>query len=139
MAAFTSTPLATKLGVKPGVALTLLGAPRQFERRLGGVSKAIRIKRQARGVADVTMLFVRSQAELRRRLPVAQRTMADGGSLWLVWPKKVSRLSSDLSQQQVRAIGMAAGLVDYKICAVDETWSGLRFARRKPGRTPSGR
>lgn len=85
---------------------------------------------RARGRADLVMLFVATRAELARRLPVAQRTMDDGGSLWIAWPKQSSGVPSDLTQQIVRSTGLGAGLVDYKICAIDDTWSGLRFARR---------
>ena len=77
------------------------------------------------------LLFVRSKQELRRRLAVVKRAVGEGGGLWIVWPKKTSPLAGDLTQQFVRATGMADGLVDYKICAVDDDWSGLCFARRK--------
>jgi hypothetical protein len=77
------------------------------------------------------MLFAKSAADLDRRLSAARRTIADRGSLWIAWPKKTSGLRSDLDQRLVRKAGLDAGLVDFKICAIDETWSGLRFSVRK--------
>ncbi len=136
MAGYSRTPLPKKLGIKPGKIVALLGVPRNFEKLLGPVRKEIQIKKQARGRADVIVLFVKSVSELFRRLPVAKRTMADGGSLWIAWPKKTSNVASDLPQAIVRKTGLDDGLVDYKICAIDQTWSGLCFARR---RKPAGR
>jgi CheY-like chemotaxis protein len=139
MALYSGAPLARKLGIRSGTTVALLGAPRAFESQLGDVRRKVVIKKQARGQADNIVLFVRTRAELRRRLPSSKRMLADGGSLWIAWPKKTSGLSRDLSQQAIRAIGMAAGMVDYKICAIDETWSGLRFARRKTGRSAAAK
>jgi hypothetical protein len=133
---YSGTPLPKKLGIKAGSVVALLGAPPGFERTLGPLPEEVRLRRQARGHPDLILLFVKSAAELARRFPAAARAMADGGSLWIVWrPKKASGVASDLDQAAVRAFGLAAGFVDYKICAVDETWSGLRFARRR-GRRP---
>ncbi len=131
MDAYSSTPLAKKLGIRAGTVLALLGAPRGFEMQLGAVAKEIQIKKQARGHADLIMLFVKSRADLDRRLSAAQRAMAAGGSIWIIWPKKASGVTSDLTQIVVRKVGLDAGLVDFKIAAIDETWSGLRFARRR--------
>jgi CheY-like chemotaxis protein len=131
MDAYSTTPLPKKLGIRAGTVLALLGSPRGFELQLGVVAKEIRIKKQARGHADLIMLFVKSRAELDRRLCAAQRAMATGGSIWIVWPKKASGVTSDLTQIVVRKVGLDAGLVDYKIAAIDATWSGLRFARRR--------
>jgi hypothetical protein len=74
---------------------------------------------------------VRSQADLAKRFPAAARALAGGGKLWLIWPKKTSSLAADLGEAQIRAFGLARKFVDYKICAVDENWSGLLFGRRR--------
>ena len=87
--------------------------------------------------ADVILLFIRSTAALARELPPLAKIMRKGRTLWIVWPKKTSALAGDLAEPAVREMGLAAGLVDYKICAVDETWSGLAFAAR--ARTQKGR
>ncbi len=131
MDAYAGTPLPKKLGIKADTVLTLLGAPKGFERTLGDLRKSLRIKTIAGGHADVAMLFVTSAADLNRRLTSAARAASMGGRLWVVWPKKASGAASDLSQAIVRQAGLDAGLVDFKICAIDETWSGLCFARRR--------
>ena len=81
--------------------------------------------------ADVTLAFVKSVAALGRELPALAREMQPGRTLWLIWPKKTSALAGDLGEPKVREMGLAIGLVDYKVCAVDETWSGLAFAVRR--------
>jgi CheY-like chemotaxis protein len=127
---YSGTPLPKKLGLKPGITLALLGAPVGFEKTLGKLPDDVRISRRARVHAELAMLFVKSLADLKKRLPAAKRTMAPKGSLWIAWPKKSSEIASDLTQQTVREFGLGNGLVDYKICSIDGTWSGLRFAQR---------
>jgi hypothetical protein len=139
MDAYSGTPLPRKLGIKPDTAVRLLGAPDDFESLLtetgagaaGDPGRPI-LTRQSRDPAELVMLFVQSRAELRKKLPAAERAMAEGGSMWIAWPKKASAIKTDVSETEVRAAGLAAGLVDFKICAIDNTWSGLRFSRRKP-------
>ncbi len=131
MDAYSGTPLPKKLGIKPGFTVALLDAPEEFESRLGEVPPDVRIRRDMRSAADLILLFASSQKDLLRRLPQAQRAMNDGGSIWIAWPKKSSGLLSNLSDRWVRETGLSRGLVDYKVCAIDDTWSGLRFARRK--------
>jgi CheY-like chemotaxis protein len=128
---YSGTPLPKKLGVKPGMNLALLDAPSDFEKLLGNAAREVTIRRSARGRADLIMIFANSLAALDKRLRNAQRIMRDGGSIWIAWPKKSSGVQCDLTQQDVRELGLSRGLVDYKICSIDETWSGLRFARRK--------
>jgi CheY-like chemotaxis protein len=129
MAGYSGTPLPKKLGIKHGSVVALRSAPRGFERTLGQLPDGSRVIRGARR-ADVTLLFVRSRAELARRLPHAARALATGQGLWIAWPKRSAGTGSDLTQQHVRERGLALGIVDYKVCAIDETWSGLLFARR---------
>ena len=130
MAGYSGTPLPKKLGIKPGSVVALRGAPAGFEKTLGRLPEGVRVTRTARR-ADRTLLFVRSQAELARRLPGAARALEAGQGLWIVWPKQASGTKSDLSERHVRERGLALGIVDYKICAIDETWSGLLFAKRR--------
>lgn len=134
MDAYSGTPLPKKLGVKPGINVLLISAPQDFEAQLlTGAAEPPIIRRQARSAAnsDLIVLFVKSEADLHKRLPIAKRAMRDGGSIWIAWPKKTSGVKTDLSEQVVRTTGLASGLVDYKICAIDNIWSGLRFARQK--------
>jgi len=134
MDGYAAAPLLKKLGIRKGARVALLGAPKGFERTLGALPEGVRVQRAARGRADRILLFARSPADLRRRFPAAARALAEGGGLWILWPKKASGLATDLTQAGVRAFGLAARFVDYKICAVDATWSGLLFARRRPAR-----
>jgi len=130
MAGYSGTPLPKKLGIKPGSQVALVGAPAGFEATLGDLPQGAEVRRQARGNPTLVMLFVRSRADLKRRFPAASLAVAEKGGLWIVWPKKTTKLAGDLTQQEVRAFGLDASWVDYKICAIDETWSGLLFARR---------
>lgn len=133
MAGYSGTPLPKKLGIKPGSMVALLGAPPDFEKTLGALPEGARLRRDGRGRFEVGLLFVRSQADLALRFSAAVAAMGEKAALWIVWPKQASGLASDLGGNQVRAFGLARGLVDYKIAAVDQTWSGLCFARRKAG------
>lgn len=132
-AAYAKTPLPKKLGVKEHSVVALVGAPEGFDRTLVGLPRDVTLRRSARGRSDLTLWFVRSRKELEGRI---ERMVgrAEKGGLWIVWPKKTSDLASDLTQAVVRRTGLAAGLTDSRVCAVDDTWSGLRFTKRKsPG------
>jgi CheY-like chemotaxis protein len=131
MDGYSGTPLPKKLGIKSGCVLALLGAPKGFDETLGELPGDVRVKRQARGAADVIILFARSHADLDRRFSGAARCLVEGGRLWIAWPKKTSGLAADLTQTAVHRYGLDAGLVDYKISAIDETWSGLCFTQRR--------
>lgn len=131
MQGYSGTPLVKKLNIKAGSIVALLGAPGDFEGTLGTLPEGARLRRQTKGGANIVLLFAKSIAELERRFEGAVAMLAEGGGLWIVWPKKTSALARDLSETVVRAYGLDRGLVDYKICAVDETWSGLLFAKRR--------
>ena len=136
MAGYSGTPLPKKLGIKLGSTLALVAAPDDFDQTLGTLPDGVRVRRQARGrAAERVMLFARSLAELQRRLDSAVNAMAEpGGGLWIAWPKRASGVVTDVTEAHVRKTGLAAGLVDYKIAAIDQTWSGLLFARRRSSR-----
>jgi hypothetical protein len=127
----TGTPLAQKLGIRAGTVVTLSGAPPGFEEKLAPLPERARLTRRTLRAAGITILFARNRADLDRRLHAAAGAITPGTSLWIAWPKQTSRLRSDLTQPLVRALGLAIGLVDYKICAIDDTWSALRFTRRR--------
>jgi hypothetical protein len=131
LAPYEGTPLPKKLGIKPGLAIALSGAPEGFENSLGMLPKGATLRRQVRGKSDLIVWFANSRRDLERRIERMGAAIADGGSLWIAWPKRASGVPSDLTQKDVRAVGLASGLVDYKVCSIDDTWSGLRFARRK--------
>jgi hypothetical protein len=137
-AGYSGTPLPRKLGIKPGSRLALVGSPRGFEKTLGELPPGVAVRRRAQGPSDVVVAFFERDAELRRRLPILKRALDYAGGLWIVWPKRASGVATDLGEAQVRAAGLAIGLVDNKVCAIDETWSGLRFVYRVPDRPAGG-
>jgi hypothetical protein len=128
---YSGTPLPKKLGVDGDRSVILLHAPKGFENLIRDRDGGLRIRRGDRGQADVVIWFAKQQAELKKRLAAAKKAIAEGGAMWIAWPKKTSGVRSDLSEDAVRAVALAAGLVDYKVCAIDDTWSGLKFARRR--------
>ncbi len=128
--AYSGVPLTKKLGIKPGIFLAVLNAPEGFEDKLSPLPIRVRLTHRLSKQADLTIWFNRSRR--RFELHVAKVAAAIGESkLWIVWPKKEGRFRSNLTQQIVRETGLAAGLVDYKICSIDDTWSGLLFTHRK--------
>ncbi len=129
-AGYSGTSLSRKLGVAGGARVAALGAPADFAGRLPDAV----IRTRLAGSFDVIVLFARSRAQLDRRLPAALGALGQGGALWLSWPKRSSGLQTDLDERAVRAAGLATGLVDNKVCAIDATWSGLRFMRRRAAR-----
>jgi hypothetical protein len=130
MAGYSGTPLPKKLGIKAGSTVALAGAPAGLETTLGDLPEGATTHREAGAPRDLTLWFVTSRASLERDL-ASMTGHAAGGRLWICWPKKASGMASDLSQNVVRQAGLDAGLVDFKICAIDATWSGLRFSRRE--------
>lgn len=127
---YSNTPLFKKLGIKTHSKVVLIHAPAGFEKSLGKLPDGVKLSKINRGPRNLTIWFAKSSKELEGHIkPVAGSI--ENGSLWIVWAKKTSRLISDLTQNNVRKAGLAAGLVDYKICSIDQTWSGLLFTRRK--------
>jgi CheY-like chemotaxis protein len=129
-AAYAGTPLPKKLGVKPDSVVSLIDAPEGFEETLGELPTGVQVRRKDPDPNGVTLWFVRSRQELEDRIG-QMGAFAAGGGLWIAWPKKASGVVSDVSQPVVREVGLASGLVDFKISSIDETWSGLRFSQRK--------
>jgi hypothetical protein len=125
---YSGTPLVAKLGIKPGARLQLVSEPKDFAGLLGGLPEGSRVA--SRGVLDFAMLFVKSQSDLRKRFARLRDRLESNGMLWVAWPKKTSGVETDLTEGVVRAFGLESGLVDVKVCAVDDTWSGLKFVRR---------
>lgn len=139
MAGYSGTPLPQKLGIRPGQRVLLLGAPEGFEDgTLGALPDGVTVGRQARGTADVIVAFFASRAQLVRRLPVLRERMEPAAGLWIAWPKRASGVATDLTEDVVRDLALAGDLVDNKVCAVDETWSGLRLVIRLSARAGSG-
>lgn len=130
MAGYSGTPLIKKLGIRPGQKVLFVNAPAGFDRTLGALPEDVEKRRQLRGRLDYIQIFSDSTRDLRRRMSKAKQSLNETGTLWISWPKKGPGVATDLDGNIVRRIGLEAGLVDVKVCAVDETWSGLKFVYR---------
>ena len=138
MAGYSGTPLPRKLGMRPGARVGLVGAPADFDRTLGELPLGVTVRAVGgRDPFDVMICFAKSARELARDLPGLPARLDPAGGLWIAWPKKSSGLATDLTDIEVRRRGLALGLVDNKVCAIDDTWSGLRFVVRLADR-PQG-
>ncbi len=138
-AGYSGTPLPRKLGIKPGHAVAFPGAPEGFAAMLEPLPDGVRVRRRARGPLDVIVCFVDRRAVLERRLPALRAALDPAGGLWFAWPKRASGVPTDVTEDVVREAGLAAGLVDNKVCAIDATWSGLRLVVRLTDRPRVGR
>lgn len=130
MDAYAGAKLTQKLGIKEGHVVTLIGSPKGFETTLGKLPEGARVSRRKKKDQDIILWFVKSKKSLEDGLDEIGK-LAVGGAMWIIWPKKASGVKSDLTQNIVRQTGLSHGLVDYKICSVDDTWSGLLFTWRK--------
>lgn len=129
-AGYSGTPLSKKLGIRENYSVTLINAPNRFERKLEPLPKGVDIVTDAHS-ANVVVLFIPSQAELVRDFRPVAKALPEKTALWIAWPKQASGIATDLKENVIREFGLGAGWVDYKVCAIDETWSGLCFARKK--------
>lgn len=130
MDAYAGQPLPKKLGIKPGMKIALVDAPPGLTRLLEPIPESVQLKNDFAEGCEMAIWFVRSQSGLAHAVHIASG-LGTLHALWLAWPKKASGLTTDLTQQVVRDTGLANDWVDYKICSIDQTWSGLLFARRK--------
>ncbi len=131
-AGYSGTPLVKKLGIKPGHRVTLLHAPMDAEALLEALPEDVRLFHGLRGNArfDLILLFCKNESTFLKTFPKAKDRLVANGGLWVAWPKKASGIATDIDEGKVRAFGLLNGLVDNKICAIDSTWSGLRFVVR---------
>jgi len=129
---YSGTSLARKLGIKEGHRVAALGAPSHFRSLLDPLPPGVRLQSGLRGRArfDVVIAFARTRSELGQRFGRARLRLQPNGGLWVAWPKRTSPLAGRLKESDVREHGLASGLVDNKVCAIDEDWSGLRFVIR---------
>lgn len=130
MAGYSSTPLAKKLGIKEGSSIVLVNAPKDFECELGELPDGAAFVKRMTNSLDIILFFVLKERELAQDFSRLAQKLVANGMIWIAWPKKSSGVATDLSFERVQRIGLDAGLVDVKICAVDETWSGLKFVYR---------
>jgi len=136
VAGYSGTPLPRKLGIRPGHRVALLDAPAGFDATLGELPDAVTVRRDLDGAdpLDVTVLFVTERHELAARLDGVRRRMAQDGGFWVGWPKKSSRVPTDITEDVIREVALPTGLVDNKVCAIDNVWSGLRLVIRREHR-----
>jgi hypothetical protein len=135
MAGYSGTPLPKKLGIKEGSRVALVNAPKEFESELGQLPDHVEFLKRPTKSLDIILLFVLTERVLVRDFAKLAAKLTANGMIWIAWPKKSSGVVSDLSEQRVRDIGLNAGLVDVKVCAIDETWSGLKFVYRLKDRS----
>jgi hypothetical protein len=130
VAGYSGSPLTKKLGIKEGHRVAFPGAPSEFAGLLGELPDGVRVKSRVAGPLDVIVFFTKRRAELERRLPALRRAMEPAAGLWIAWPKRASGVETDMTEDVARELGLANRLVDNKVCAIDETWSGLRLVIR---------
>jgi hypothetical protein len=129
-AGYSPRPLAEKLGIQPHTRIAVLGAPRGYRTTLGTLPPGVAIATTLRGTLPLIHFFTKQRASLESRFPILKRALTTDGALWISWPKKASGIATDLTENGVRAVALTHGLVDVKVCAVDEVWSGLKLVRR---------
>jgi hypothetical protein len=131
MAGYSGTPLPKKLGIVEGSSLVLIDAPSGV---IEGLPPAVSVKRQARGTADVVVAFFTRRKDFERRIGSLSRVIFPAGGLWVAWPKRASRVETDMHEGVLREVALPLGLVDNKVCAIDETWTGMRVVWRRERR-----
>jgi hypothetical protein len=133
-AGYSGTPLPRKLGITPGMTVALFGAPDGFAGTIGDLPQGASLRAGGRAPFELILWFVRTEGELSRGIARMARAAGEG-PMWIAWPKKTARAPGSLgpSEKDVREAGLGAGLVDYKVCAIDAAWSGLLFRKRKAG------
>jgi hypothetical protein len=130
VAGYSGTPLVKKLGIRQGHRVAFVSDPSGFDELIGDLPEEVTVKSRLRGPLDVIVFFTKRRAELARRLPALRRAMDPAAGLWIAWPKRASGVETDLTEDAVRELALANRLVDNKVAAIDETWSGLRLVIR---------
>ena len=129
MAGYSGTPLARKLGFKEGMRAAFLDAPAGFA--IDGLPDGVAVANRLGGAKDLVLVFVTWRAQLDRRIDALKRAVAPDGMVWVAWPKRASGVETDITEDVVRDVALPLGLVDNKVCAIDDTWSGLKLVIRK--------
>ncbi len=131
MAGYSGTPLATKLGIRSTHTVGLINAPDHFARLVEPLPDDVTMVAGVRSRRDVVVAFFVRRSELEQKLVAMTKAIFPAGSIWIAWPKKASKVATDMTEDVVRAVALPTGLVDNKVCAIDDTWSGLRVVWRK--------
>jgi hypothetical protein len=128
---YSGTPLAKKLGFKPGHRVAAVGAPANYRKLVAPLPEGLVLVDKVGKTTDVVHFFTASKAELAKKLVSWLKVLGPDAAIWVSWPKKTSKVPTDISEDTIRAVALPMGLVDIKVCAVDETWSGLKLVLRK--------
>jgi exosome complex RNA-binding protein Rrp4 len=135
---YSSTPLQKKLGIKPGMSIALLHAPPEVETTLGELPEGVITSRRLTGHRDLVLIFITRQVDLASQIPALTSAIAPNGMIWVAWPKRASKIDTDMTEDAIRDIVLpSSGLVDVKVCAIDQVWSGLKLVIRKTARRAS--
>jgi hypothetical protein len=134
MAGYSGTPLVQKLGIRPDARVHFAHAPADFDETIGPLPAGVELLGGTAKNLDLALLFVTDKTALTKQFAKLAARLQPAGMLWVAWPKKASGVSTDLTENIVREVGLAAGLVDVKVCAIDDTWSGLKFVYRRKDR-----
>lgn len=131
---YSGKPIAGKLGIKEGFRVAILNAPNDYEDKLGPILKRVTLSRRMDGHFDLIQIFATDESTLQRQFRASKGAIRQDGAIWVSWPKRSSGLQGDLGESEVRETGLKNGFVDVKICAIDETWSALKFVTRSRDR-----
>jgi len=134
MAGYSGTPLPQKLGIKPGLTVVTINAPVKYRRLLGKIPDGVTFSHRLIPGSNFVHFFTSRRGELQKKMSILREKIADDGTVWISWPKKSSGISTDVTEDVVREIALPLGFVDIKVCAVDETWSGLKLMIRRENR-----
>jgi hypothetical protein len=138
-AGYSGTPLVRKLGFRPGMRVHVVAAPEGFAALTGELPDGVRVLRRLAGDLDLAVVFVTERSELERRLAALHPRLRPAGMIWVAWPKRASKVPTDVTEDVVRDLALPRGLVDVKVCAIDEVWSGLKLVvRRELRQRPAG-
>jgi hypothetical protein len=139
MTGYSGTPLPQKLGIKPGLIVVAINAPIHYPQLLDPIPEGVTFSERLKPDSSFVHLFVRKCSELVRRLPILREKIADTGTVWISWPKKSAGVPTDVTEDVIRSFAVPLGFVDVKVCAIDETWSGLKLMVRREHRKKSVR
>jgi hypothetical protein len=135
MAGYSGTPLPKKLGIKPGLTVVTINAPTNYRRLLGTIPDGVTSSDRLKPGSSFVHVFIKKRSELANRLAVLRKEIKDTGTVWVSWPKRSSGVPTDVTEDVVRAVALPLGLVDIKVCAIDEIWSGLKLVVRREQRS----
>ena len=137
MAGYSGTRLAQKLGIKPAMSVTVINEPANYRKLLGKDANGVEFSDRLRNDSTFVHLFTTRRGELEKQLSRLRKKIPDTGTIWVSWPKKSAGVPTDLTEDVIRAVALPLGFVDVKVCAIDETWSGLKLMVRRANRKPA--